>query len=130
MVDLASQVPDSSDVFDAPAMLRRMHDDHEFVVELLEMFLDVFPEMLAEVRNAVDLRDSGRLRESAHRLVGALSQIHAPAASEAARLLENDGRHGQVLHTTPHFDRLQSEVERLCTLLESLLNEQSPIPGR
>lgn len=109
-------------MFDATAMLRRLQDDQEHVVELLEMFLDIYPEMLAEVRDAVDLRDANRLRESAHRFAGALSQIHAPAASEAARRLEQDGRQATVEHTAAHLDRLEAEVDQLGALLESLLN--------
>jgi HPt (histidine-containing phosphotransfer) domain-containing protein len=102
-------------------MLRRLQHDREHAVELIEMFLDVFPEMLDEIRSAVDLQDACRLRESAHRFWGALSQVHAPAASAAALQLEYDGRDALIHYADAHLDRLNSEVSRLCSLLESLV---------
>ena len=107
--------------FDREEMLERLGDDTEFVDEVLRVFLEECPRMLAEVRGAVDEGDPKLVRRAAHSMKGALLNISAaPAAAEAGEL-ELLGSEERLAEGAPVLERLQQEVERL----QQVLTEQT-----
>ena len=107
--------------FDRAEMLKRLGDDTDLLVDVLQVFQEECPRMLAEVRAALDRADPVLVRRAAHSMKGALLNISAvPAAAEAAAL-EELGRQQRLDESGPALQRLHQEVERL----RQALSEQS-----
>jgi HPt (histidine-containing phosphotransfer) domain-containing protein len=110
-------------LLDAVTLLAACDDDPALLRKLIEVFQADIPGALARVRDAIDRRDSSRLREAAHRLRGVLSTFSATAAAAAARL-ETMGSGGQFDQAASTVDGLTEMVERLGPQLEGLSLEQ------
>ncbi len=99
--------------FDRAEMLERLGQDTDLLDDVLQVFREECPRMLAEVRAALDQADPDLVSRAAHSMKGALLNISAaPAAAEAAAL-EQLGREQRLDESGPVLDRLQHEVERL-----------------
>jgi len=57
---------------------------------LLEIFRDLFPEMLADIGKAIDERDARRLHDAAHKAKSAANSAAAPAMIDLLAQLERD----------------------------------------
>ncbi len=99
--------------FDRADMLERLGDDTDLLIDVLQVFQEECPRMLADVRAALEQADPDLVCRAAHSMKGALLNISAaPAAAEAAAL-EELGRQQRLDESGPVLDRLQREVERL-----------------
>jgi HPt (histidine-containing phosphotransfer) domain-containing protein len=99
--------------FDRAQMLERLGDDTDLLIDVLQVFQEECPRMLAEVRAALDQADAGLVRRAAHSMKGALLNISAAPAAAAAAALEELGREQRLEEGGPVIERLQHEVERL-----------------
>ena len=110
-------------LLDPATLLAACDDDATLLRELIQVFQADTPGALARVRDAVDQRDTSRLREAAHELRGLLSTFSAMAAAEAARL-ETMGAGGELDAAASTLDVLAEMVGRLGPQLEELSFEQ------
>jgi HPt (histidine-containing phosphotransfer) domain-containing protein len=62
------------------------------LADLIALFHDTYPELLAAVRAAVANKDGEQLRIAAHTLKGSVGVFDATAAYDLARRLEEVGR--------------------------------------
>jgi len=99
--------------FDREEMLERLGGDTELLDDVLQVFLEECPRMLAEVRGAVDQADPNLVRRAAHSMKGALLNISAAPAADEARQLEELGNEERLAEGAPVLARLQQEIERL-----------------
>jgi CheY-like chemotaxis protein len=81
---------------DRSSLLERLGGDEAFMGEVAAVFLDDCPRRVAEIKAAVDRRDSEAIRLSAHALKGAAGVISATGLLEAARVLERLGAEGRL----------------------------------
>ena len=102
-----------ADVLDWAAALDRLQGDRELLEELVDVFRDECPKLLTQVRDAVAASDAGKLKLAAHTLKGALSNFAARDAVEAARLLEQMGKEGDLAGTDEALAALERELGRL-----------------
>jgi CheY-like chemotaxis protein/signal transduction histidine kinase len=97
-------------------------DKGEFLQELVGMFLTGYPRLLADIGEALNQRDAARLKQAAHKLKGSLATICAPAACEAATILEAAARAGDLAVAGDAFAKLKEE----CARLEPALTDFAP----
>ncbi|MGD8896718.1 MAG: response regulator [Acidobacteriota bacterium] len=93
--------------------------DGALVRETIGAFVGQVSTRLSEVRGAVARRDGDGLRESAHALKGAATNVGAVAVAECATRLESAGR-------SRSFDGVGSLVEDLADVLGRTLVELQP----
>ena len=82
--------------FDLSDALRHVNGDKDLLKELLQLFAVECPQLLTEIRNAINHSDAVLLRRAAHTLKGSISNFGAPAVVAAAQRLENLGRDGNL----------------------------------
>ncbi len=121
-----TEVPRSSgELFVAHELLKRVDGDTAFLERLIRSFLDVYPELLAHVREAVASHDVSALQESSHRLKGALANLLGEGRIDAVSKLESMARQGQLLDADGQCRELTFEMERLRDQLRAHLEEIS-----
>ncbi len=100
-------------VWEPTAILAELEGDREFVVKLIECFLNQYPKILSDIRESLRRGDSTLLERSAHKLKGSVSHFGAPSAYEAARRLEEIGRNGDLDGAEEAEEDLEREIGRL-----------------
>jgi signal transduction histidine kinase/CheY-like chemotaxis protein len=98
---------------DMAACLERVDGDAELIKELAGIFVDECPQRMAEIRQAITLRDASRLEHAAHTLKGSVGIFAAPEAFEAAQRLEIDGRKQNWDQADEHWAALEKAIGRL-----------------
>ena len=116
----------SEPVFDRDTILTLVEGDIEFLIEILELFFDVFPGKLADVRESVVRRDSEALESAAHALKGAIGNFGAKYAYDAALNLEELGSSGVLTDAQAAYTELENEIDRLQRGLATFREELVP----
>jgi HPt (histidine-containing phosphotransfer) domain-containing protein len=104
-------------------LLDRVEGDLALLKEVVEVFRDVYPGMLAELKQAVDRRDAPVITRAAHTLKGVVANFGARSAFAAALRLETLGRAGGLAPTEEAYTTLAAAVQRLDAALTRLLAE-------
>ena len=92
-------------MMDRALALSRVGGDAELLREIAQLFIGDYPRALGELREAIAQGDAMKVERTAHGLKGSVSNFGAPAAVEAARMMEFLGRDrrlaeaGQVIRT-------------------------------
>ena len=103
---------------DVELALSRVGGDTELLREIAVIFMDDYPKVVAEVRDAASRGDAKAIERAAHGLKGSVSNFGAPAAVNAASRLELMGRTGELENVSASL----SELERvLASLHEDLV---------
>lgn len=88
----------------AKDLLRQVDHDFELAAELIEIFLEDAPQLVAGIGEAVRTRDAEALQLAAHSFKGSAAAIGASAAAAAAQVLEVAGREGRLDRIDSDFD--------------------------
>ena len=105
--------------------LWKMNPDGGFLLELIEMFRQESPRMMADIREAIDKSDSLALNRTAHLLKGALMTLGGVRAREMAQSLENMGKNGQMKANAGQLEELSKELIQFQQALEKYVAEHS-----
>ncbi|MBI5834518.1 MAG: response regulator, partial [Armatimonadetes bacterium] len=100
-------------VMDLAEALDRCGGDQELLAELVELFYADLPQMIEEIRGAVQAGDATTLTHTAHTLKGAVGNFSAQPAFDAAKALEYAGREGDLTDARQLFMNLLAELQRL-----------------
>ncbi len=100
--------------------LHSMEGDEELLEDVLQLFLESAPNLLAELRAAIAKRDPAQIEATAHNLKGTASNIFAEPTRRAAEHLERSGKDGIM----ESVDGMMLELER------NLLAVQLAIGGK
>ena len=92
----------------------------DFVVELVDTFLQEAPAMLAELRAARTARDADRFRRAAHSLKSNGHTFGALALGALARDLELTGMSADAAQDAVRLDALEAEYTRAAAALKAL----------
>jgi histidine phosphotransfer protein HptB len=92
----------------------------EFVVELVETFLDEAPGMLAELRSACADGDADRFRRAAHSLKSNANTFGAVRLASHARALELKGLDVEKARDEDALAKLEDEHIRAAAALKAL----------
>ncbi len=111
---------DASGPLDLSALMARVENDLDLLDEMIELFLDSSPLLLAEIGAGIVHRDSQTVERAAHALKGAMQNMGATTAAQAAAKLEYVGRTGELAEA----DALLSGLKHEYHILASALSEQ------
>jgi len=120
----APAAQNDDEVFDVVEALENL-GDMELLMTFANMFLEECPRMLADIRRAVERRDSRQLERSAHSFKGSVSFITTKAAFDAALRLETIARDGGMTGVEEAFASLEEAVEQLKLALNTLWQEKA-----
>jgi HPt (histidine-containing phosphotransfer) domain-containing protein len=118
------EIEDQLTVLDKASALERAGGDLELLQEVARLFLDEYPKMLAEIRQAIHAGDARTLERAAHNLKGSVGNFGARAAHDAAYRLEVLARMGEMARVSEAYGSLESELSRLRPGLNELAEEQ------
>lgn len=107
----------SDDPVDKEALLNLVDEDPVFLETLVETFLADCTTYMDAIRTAVEEEDARTLLKEAHGLKGAVANLQAPAAREAAHRLEHIGRSGSFDDAESALATLETEIDRLRSAL-------------
>jgi signal transduction histidine kinase/CheY-like chemotaxis protein len=110
-------------VIDGPSLLARFDGDKRLLTEVIKLFLEQEPKLLAAVRDAVSRQDAKALEQAAHSLKGSVCNFSAQAAYEAALTLEMMGRQRDLGGAEEALQVLIAESVRLQPALQVLIRE-------
>lgn len=86
----------------------------DFVVELIDLYLDDVPQKLEAMREALTLRDAHSLRDAAHGLKGSSSSLGACQMAALCHELEASANDQSSQGLKTILIRLEHEFERVC----------------
>jgi len=114
------RLPD--DILD-PAAIENLQElavgDAAFLAELMDTFLADAPQLLADMRQAVERGDAARLRLAAHSLKSNSADFGAMTLSNLCRELEGLGRAGKLDGAAEKVTQAEAEYERVKAVLEA-----------
>lgn len=91
--------------------------------ELIDVFLEDAPRLLAGVHRALEAGDSASLYRSVHTLKGSASNFGAPDVVACALRLESEARANDFPAAQADFHRLESEMRALFADLSAFKDE-------
>ena len=118
-----SNVSDSDSgkvVFDRPALLERVYDDEQFLLETLRSYLVETDLSMGKLQEAIENEDLVCVRDCAHSLKGGAANISAYAMREAALQIETAAKNLDSAVIRDLYGVLMNEYERLKQVLNSL----------
>jgi HPt (histidine-containing phosphotransfer) domain-containing protein len=86
---------------------------------MVTSYFELAPGLMDDLRTAVGKGDSAAVTSIAHTLKGGCGNFFAKAAFEAALLLENMGKQGDVSGAEDGLRKLQQELDRLKEALKN-----------
>jgi CheY-like chemotaxis protein len=110
----------SGEQIDRASLLERVEGDQELLTEMIHLFKDDVPNLLAAMRNALEQGDMTVLERSAHSLKGALSNLSARAAAAAALQLEKDANNKDAESAKNSLAQVVRTMEQLLPALAEL----------
>jgi two-component system, sensor histidine kinase and response regulator len=99
--------------------------DSELLDEMIGLFLQRHPQLLARVETAVLAGDTELLSEAAHTYKGAVSHFAAPGVQDLALALERAGKGRELDNARELWGQLQKEAARLQEALQQAFNRKA-----
>jgi len=113
----------SSALIDPAIVLSGCAGDAALLADMIQLFEEEAPELLARVEAAVRSSDAEQLRTAAHSLRGLVSSFSTSAA-KAAEVLEQLGIEGRAGESAEPYEVLNQAVQELRTILPNLTIEK------
>jgi two-component system, sensor histidine kinase and response regulator len=105
---------------DRELALSRVGGDAELLKEIAALFMEDYPNALAEIRAATARGDAKGVERAAHGLKGSVANFGAQAAADAALQIEQIGRAGDLSRAREAIDTLARALDALRPELEAL----------
>jgi len=119
----ADIAPLDANLLNEEELMDRIGGDLEFLSELTNVYRNEYPIQLAAAREAIANRDANRLVRAGHALRGALANLAATNSAAAAGRIEQMGEEADFSTASSALNALESELESVLTLLQSLCPE-------
>ena len=97
--------------------------DHELLLNTAEAFLEESPRLLATIRDTIAENAAAELETAAHALKSTLGFFGATTASDAAAVLEEMGRNGNLEGAEETLTSLQRDMARLIPVLADYVRQ-------
>jgi signal transduction histidine kinase/HPt (histidine-containing phosphotransfer) domain-containing protein len=125
------EVPaDSYGATDWQEALDAVQGDRALLKELVEIFLDEYPVLLSQAREAVSEDDAARLQHAAHTMKGSVGLFGARKAEALCQELEDAAAAGGADDLQKSLAALEKELETLVKSLHAFLSEALGAVGR
>jgi HPt (histidine-containing phosphotransfer) domain-containing protein len=108
-------------VLDWDEALERVAHSEETLIELVEIFLEQWPQVMDEIEQSVAREDPQTLRRAAHTLKGSASIFGARAVADASERLSDMGKNDRLDGADDALRDLQDEMDRLVPELRARL---------
>ena len=118
--------PNSPKLLGTQEILARFDEDRVLVTEVLGLFMDAWPPMLAEIQQAILGRNAKTLQMAAHSFRGAASNFCIGKSLDLAARLEALGKDGTLTEAPALGEALGKEMLRITPLLQDFLREMDP----
>jgi PAS domain S-box-containing protein len=105
---------------DTDALLDGVGGDRKLLRELVRLFLEDTPKLIARVDRAIANGDANGLKEAAHALKGSVGNFDSERVFAAVRHLEMLGRENQLSEAGTAFAAAKAEIARLIHSLKKL----------
>jgi CheY-like chemotaxis protein len=99
--------------WDPAQALERMDGDRNLLRDVLKIFLEETPTLLAKVRQAVDNADAAGLERAAHSLKGELAYLGISAICQQAKELEDMGRNRDLRDAMQKLPAFAGNLEQV-----------------
>jgi len=106
-------IPGSNDPIDIEKALKEFEGDKDFLMEVLQEFIQKLGEQIPRIRQAVDSKDADTLKQEAHSIKGGSSNLTAFELSKAAEAIEEMGKINNFEHGAKAFENLEKAFLRL-----------------
>jgi two-component system sensor histidine kinase/response regulator len=100
--------------------LERLGGDEELLREVAQLFLEEYPSLVIQIRDAVAANDADALQRAAHSLKGSVSNFGADAAYQAAFDLELMGRNRELAQARNGLVALEDSLNYIQPALREL----------
>jgi len=112
--------------------LARVMGDEGFLEELLGLFCEDFPERIAQISNAILMKDSVKVRDISHSLKGAAANLSLGPIREASFSLEKAGGENRLGDAARILVKLEEEFLRLEDYrhIRALRHPKAAAPGK
>jgi PAS domain S-box-containing protein len=114
-------------VLDLDHLLRQVGGDVPAARKLIRLFLEMTPPLLADLRQALEAQDTGRLTRSLHTLKGSVTQLGDLPAREAVLAAESVTRATQFAAVDVALAAVETRVEFLTAQLQNFLEKLPPV---
>lgn len=94
--------------------------DNEIVVEIINIFIDEYPDRMETLRKNIDEKDFDQIKFNAHSLKGVVANFVAPEVQELARQLEVKGTNKDMKDVEELFNGLKEKTGQVIEELEVL----------
>ena len=106
-------------VWSPDLMITRLGGDEELARQLVTLFIEECPRMMAQVRESVAQDNPDLVRRAAHAFKGSVSNFTADGPTVTAFALETIGREARLDEASVLLAQLEREVEVLMTQLRA-----------
>jgi HPt (histidine-containing phosphotransfer) domain-containing protein len=113
----------NNESFDPESLWNRVDGDMELLRELVELFAQEAPRMLAQIEDAIEHRSAVDLEKASHKLKGSVLQFSARAASAVALELEENARQGSTAGSQVLLGKLRQEIDVLQVTLRAMVRD-------
>ncbi|MCG6911908.1 MAG: response regulator [Deltaproteobacteria bacterium] len=120
-----AQSLDKRPFFDREALLQAFDNDWEFFLEVVDMFVADYPQMMQDIRDAITDGDFSGLERKAHALKGMLGNFQVEASVQKAFALEKMGRENSLEHAESTFGLLADDLVRLEEMFVDMTQEKT-----
>lgn len=105
---------------DGEALLTLVDGNEEVRDEIIDLFLDQYPDYMENIRGAIREEDAEALERAAQTLKGSVGNIQAASAHKTAHRLEEMGIAGDFSDASAVLNTLEKEMEQLKEALIAL----------
>ena len=116
---------DTNGAVDTVELLDRLDGNRSLLRTIVQLFLEDYPRLLSEARDAATRGNRAQLERLAHTLKGAAANFSAKRAVEAARRLEMIAREGDLATATAACAAIESELAEVAPVLATLVRQQT-----
>ncbi len=116
-------------LLDKESVLARVEGDLELLRELITLFQEANPRLLADIHGAVESQDGARLKTATHALRGAAGNFRAQSTVDLAQRLEDMAIAANLADAPAAVANLEKTLERLNAALTALAQNGAPPHG-
>ncbi len=113
--------PIAADIWDEVATLKHLDNDKELLVDMIQMFREEMPEMIAKLKSTDSQVDFLELANAVHAIKGSVAHFCADAITQQAASLEYLARNSETADYNSMVDSLIHEVGLLLVALGDYL---------
>lgn len=112
--------------FNPISLWERVGGDIELLGDLVEIFAEECPGMMARIEHAVVSGNAGELQKASHKFKGSVLQFSASDAASIANELEEMGRTDSMGNASHALERLKEQIAVLNGALGLMIRQAKP----